>query len=43
MTSPLQQTLDELFSANRILTGEGIIDGFGHVSVRSPLRLTTTS
>ena len=39
MTSPLQQTLEELFSANRILTGEGIIDGFGHVSVRSPLQL----
>ena len=38
MTSPLQQTLDELFAANRILAGEGVIDGFGHVSVRSPLQ-----
>ena len=38
MTSPLQQTLEELFAANRILAGEGVIDGFGHVSVRSPLQ-----
>ena len=35
---PLQQTLEELFAANRILAGEGVIDGFGHVSVRSPLQ-----
>jgi HCOMODA/2-hydroxy-3-carboxy-muconic semialdehyde decarboxylase len=38
MTSPLQETFDELFAANRILSGEGVIDGFGHVSVRSPLQ-----
>ncbi|HTQ99016.1 MAG TPA: hypothetical protein VMH83_03460 [Candidatus Acidoferrum sp.] len=38
MTSLLQQTLEELFAANRILTGEGVLDGFGHVSVRSPLK-----
>ena len=38
MTSPLQQTLEELFAANRILAGAGVIAGFGHVSVRNPLR-----
>ena len=38
MTSPLQQTIEELFAANRILAGEGVIDGFGHVSVRNPIR-----
>ena len=38
MTSPLQQTLEELFAANRILAGEGVIDGFGHVSVRNPIQ-----
>ncbi len=38
MTSPLQQTVEELFAANRILGGEGVIDGFGHVSVRSPIQ-----
>ncbi|MCP5197519.1 MAG: class II aldolase/adducin family protein [Gammaproteobacteria bacterium] len=38
MTSPFQQTLEELFAANRILSGEGVIDGFGHVSVRSPIK-----
>jgi HCOMODA/2-hydroxy-3-carboxy-muconic semialdehyde decarboxylase len=38
MTSLLQQTFEELFAANRILTGEGVIDGFGHVSVRNPLQ-----
>jgi ribulose-5-phosphate 4-epimerase/fuculose-1-phosphate aldolase len=38
MPSSLQQTFDELFVANRILAGEGVIDGFGHVSVRNPLQ-----
>jgi ribulose-5-phosphate 4-epimerase/fuculose-1-phosphate aldolase len=28
--------IDELFAANRILTGECVLDGFGHVSVRHP-------
>ncbi|HTS22482.1 MAG TPA: class II aldolase/adducin family protein [Casimicrobiaceae bacterium] len=37
MATPLQQTFEELFAANRILVGEGVIDGFGHVSVRNPL------
>ncbi len=34
--SSTQQTIEELFAANRILVGEGVIDGFGHVSARSP-------
>ena len=38
MTSPLQQTLEGLFAANRILAGDGVIDGFGHVSVRNPIQ-----
>jgi len=38
MTQSIQETVEELFAANRILVGEGVIDGFGHVSVRSPLR-----
>lgn len=37
MNSDLQHVLKNLFSANRILAGEGVIDGFGHVSVRNPL------
>jgi HCOMODA/2-hydroxy-3-carboxy-muconic semialdehyde decarboxylase len=36
-TAPEQQTLiDELVLANRILANEGVLDGYGHVSVRSP-------
>lgn len=28
--------IDDLVSANRILAGQGVLDGFGHVSARSP-------
>ena len=38
MTPSLQQTIHDLFAANRILVGEGVIDGFGHASVRSPIQ-----
>jgi len=37
MSPSVQQTIEELFAANRILVGEGVLDGFGHVSARSPL------
>jgi len=32
----LNQTLQDLVVANRILAREGVLDGFGHVSVRHP-------
>ena len=36
-TAPDRRTLiDELVLANRILANEGVLDGYGHVSVRSP-------
>jgi ribulose-5-phosphate 4-epimerase/fuculose-1-phosphate aldolase len=31
-----QAVIDELVVANRILANEGVLDGYGHVSVRSP-------
>jgi len=31
-----QALMDDLVSANRILASEGILDGYGHVSVRDP-------
>jgi ribulose-5-phosphate 4-epimerase/fuculose-1-phosphate aldolase len=31
-----QTTIDELVMANHILANEGILDGYGHVSVRNP-------
>jgi ribulose-5-phosphate 4-epimerase/fuculose-1-phosphate aldolase len=34
----LAQALDELVTANRILAREGVVDSFGHVSVRHPDR-----
>ena len=34
--SPLDTLLDDLVAANRILAGLGVLDGFGHVSVRHP-------
>ncbi len=34
----LAQTLDELVTANRILAREGVVDSFGHVSIRHPDR-----
>jgi ribulose-5-phosphate 4-epimerase/fuculose-1-phosphate aldolase len=32
----LTQVLDELVTANRILAREGVVDAFGHVSIRHP-------
>jgi ribulose-5-phosphate 4-epimerase/fuculose-1-phosphate aldolase len=37
MTSPAA-TIDKLVIANRILANEGIVDSFGHISVRQPER-----
>lgn len=34
--SGLQEALDELVTANRILAREGVVDAFGHVSIRHP-------
>jgi ribulose-5-phosphate 4-epimerase/fuculose-1-phosphate aldolase len=34
----LTQVLDELVTANRILAREGVVDSFGHVSIRHPDR-----
>lgn len=34
--SPEAQTIDDLVAANRILTQQGIFEGYGHVSVRDP-------
>ena len=34
----LETALDDLVIANRILANEGVIDAFGHVSVRDPHR-----
>ena len=34
----LTQALDQLVTANRILAREGVVDSFGHVSVRHPAR-----
>ncbi|PKD79882.1 aldolase, partial [Escherichia coli] len=31
-----QQVIDDLVTANRILARFGVLDGFGHVSVRHP-------
>lgn len=36
--SGLQQALDDLATANRILAHENVIDGFGHISIRHPER-----
>ena len=35
-----QAVIDELVVANRILANEGVLDGYGHVSVRSPANRT---
>src|SRR3979409_36324 len=34
----VEKLLEELVTANRILANEGIVDSFGHVSVRHPQR-----
>jgi HCOMODA/2-hydroxy-3-carboxy-muconic semialdehyde decarboxylase len=36
--SGLQQALEDLVTANRILAHEQVIDGFGHISIRHPER-----
>jgi len=36
--NPTEQALDDLVVATRILVNEQVIDGFGHVSVRDPVR-----
>ena len=38
MSNSLSALLDDLVAANRILAGLGIVDGFGHISVRHPDR-----
>ena len=38
MATNLDSLLDDLVAANRILAGLGVLDGFGHVSVRHPER-----
>src|SRR5688572_10210598 len=35
-TPPRQALIDDLVVANRILANEGVVDGYGHVSVRNP-------
>src|SRR5215470_1492451 len=37
-TPDLKALLDDLVAANRILYRQGVVDGFGHVSVRHPAR-----
>ena len=34
----LKALIDDLVAANRILYRQGVVDGFGHVSVRHPAR-----
>ena len=36
--NPLERLLHDLVIANRILAHEGVLDAYGHVSVRNPLR-----
>ena len=36
MKDAVAQALDDLVAANRILAAEGVLDGFGHLSVRHP-------
>jgi ribulose-5-phosphate 4-epimerase/fuculose-1-phosphate aldolase len=37
-TADVKMLLDDLVAANRILYRQGVVDGFGHVSVRHPAR-----
>jgi HCOMODA/2-hydroxy-3-carboxy-muconic semialdehyde decarboxylase len=34
--TPLKHALEELVTANRILASEGVVDAFGHVTIRHP-------
>ena len=36
-TDTVPSTIRELVDANHILFDQGVVDGFGHVSVRHPL------
>jgi hypothetical protein len=38
MTAEFTEQLEDLLIANRILAHEGVVDGFGHVSIRHPHR-----
>ena len=38
MADTLNDVITELALANRILANEGVLDAFGHVSVRHPTR-----
>jgi len=38
MTAKLHDQLEDLVIANRILAREGVVDGFGHISMRHPER-----
>jgi ribulose-5-phosphate 4-epimerase/fuculose-1-phosphate aldolase len=37
MTDKIAETISDVVAANRILAMEGVLDGFGHVSIRNPL------
>ena len=36
MSSVMQQLIDDVVAANRVLARQGVLDGFGHVSARHP-------
>jgi len=36
-SNAVDEAISDLVAANRILADEGVLDGFGHVSVRHPL------
>ena len=38
MTATLHEQLEDLVIGNRILAREGVVDGFGHISMRHPQR-----
>src|ERR1700756_4863642 len=38
VTETLTMTIRELVDANHILFDQGVVDGFGHVSMRHPIR-----
>ena len=40
-TSPIDEAISDLVAANRILANEGVLDGFGHVSIRHPGKADT--
>ena len=40
-TSAIDEAISDLVAANRILANEGVLDGFGHVSIRHPGKADT--